>query len=145
MLNIQGRGEVHTGTGGKTWRKETTCKNRSTEQRLIWKLMRGVGWKDIHCINQVNVRKKWRASVKMVSTRIWELCLTELVDTVGEPSFSVIYHVGNYSIYMHSLMFIYLSSKDCDSLNVKICYCKVCCITDGKIHSQKLFYLLIAK
>lgn len=69
----------------------------------------------------------------------------ELVDMVGDPSFSVIYHVGYYSIYMHSLVVIYLSSTDFESLNIKIYYCKLCRTTDGNMHGQKLFYLLIAK
>jgi len=68
-----------------------------------------------------------------------------LVDSVREPSFSVIYHVGYYSSYMYSLVFIYQSSTDFEAMNLRIRYCKVCCIIDGQIHSQKLFYILIAK
>ena len=81
----------------------------------------------------------------LVSTEIWELCLTEFVDTVEEPSSSVIYIVGKYSIYMHSPVFVYLSNIDFESLNIKIYYCTACRITEGKMLSCKLFYLLIAK
>lgn len=55
---------------GKPEGKSPLVKSRHRTDDNMKIDLREVGWKNIHWINQVNVRNKWQVSVKMVSTGI---------------------------------------------------------------------------